>query len=99
MPPLIERDEVMDALEVYDGDVIEHPTQGGPMTIEVHMQNGPEPDILVLTPGVVKFDVMPDMNVDGELDPDREVLELTVVPGMRLRRLFQYTPPPGYRSR
>jgi hypothetical protein len=36
MPPLIESDEVVDALEVYDGDVIEHPTLGGPMTIAAH---------------------------------------------------------------
>lgn len=99
MPPLIESDEVVDALEVYDGDVIEHPTLGVPMTIEVHMHYDPEPNVLVLTPGVVKSDVMPDRNVDGELDPYREVQELTLVPGMRLRRLFTYTPPPEYRWR
>ncbi len=97
--PLIECDEVLDALEVYDGDVIEHPALGGPMTIAAHMHYDPEPNILELTPGVVTFDVMHDMNVDGELDPDREVLELAVVPGMRVRRLFRYIPPPGYRWR
>jgi hypothetical protein len=96
VPPLIESDEVVDALEVYDGDVIEHPTLGGPMTIAAHMHHHPEPNILELTPGVVTFDVMDDMTFDGELDPDREVLELAVVPGMRVRRLFRYVPPPGY---
>ncbi len=40
-----------------------------------------------------------DMDVDGKLDPDREVLGPAVVPGMQVRRSLRYVPPPGYRWR
>lgn len=98
MAPLVETGDVVDALEVYDGDVIEHPVTAEVVTIVAAMQNGAEPNVLMLTPGVTRFDVFSDMNFDGDLGPETSPWEdLTVTPGLRVRRLWKYVPPPDYR--
>lgn len=99
MCPQIQAGEFVDALEVYDGDVIEHPVTRDAMTVVAAVQNPlPVLNVLVLTAGVVKFDVLPDMNVDGKLGPDSSPREdLPVTPDRHVRRLWTYVPPPGYR--
>lgn len=97
MAPLIETGEVVEALEVYDGDVIEHPQTGEVMTIAAHMHMDPGPNYLVLMPGVVLFDVYNGINLDGPLSYEGPEHELVVTEGVRLLRLFQYAVPPGFR--
>lgn len=97
MAPLIETGEVVDALEVYDGDVIQHPQTGEVMTIAAHMHMGSSPNFLVLMPGLVRFDVYDGIDLDGPLNYEGPDHELVITDGMRLTRLFQYTVPPGFR--
>lgn len=93
--PLVESGEVVDALEVYDGDVVEHPVTGEVVTVEAHVHA--DPHYLHLLPGVVRFDVYDGIDEDGPLEREGPVHALVITEGMRLRRLWQYRVPPGFR--
>ncbi|WP_146099699.1 hypothetical protein [Kineococcus xinjiangensis] len=93
--PLVESGEVVDAWDLYDGDVIEHPDTGEVMTISAHIHLNPH--YLWLMPGVIRFDVYDGLDVDGPLEWDGEPVKLTISEGMPIRRLFQYVLPPGGR--
>ena len=92
MVPLIETDEVVDALDLYDGDVIEHPVTGAVMTITAHMHLTPHR--LDLIPGIARFDVYDGLDVDGPLEWEGAQEQLVISSGMRIRRVFQYVLPP-----
>ncbi|WP_157873721.1 hypothetical protein [Kineococcus radiotolerans] len=95
MAPLVETNDVVEALELYDGDVIKHPVTGAVMTITAHMHLNPH--YLDLIPGIVRFDVYSGLNVEGPLEWEGPEEQLVIGPGMRIRRLYQYTLPPGTR--
>lgn len=95
MPPLQETGDIVEALDLYDGDVIEHPATGSVMTITAHMHL--DPHHLDLIPGVVRFDVYRGLDTDGPLDWDGPEEQLVIQAGMHIRRLYQYVLPPGAR--
>jgi hypothetical protein len=97
MAPLVPTDDVVEALELYDGDVIEHPATGVVMTITAHMHL--DPHRLDLVPGIVRFDVYDGLGVDGPLEWDGPEEQLMIGPGLRVQRLYQYVLPPGARIR
>ncbi len=82
-------------MEIYDGDVIEHPETGAVMTVEAHMHA--DPHYLDLLPGIVRFDVYDGINEDGPLQWEGPIHTLVITEGMRLRRLLQYRVPPVVR--
>jgi hypothetical protein len=95
-PHLEETNDIVEALDLYDGDVIEHPATGSVMTVTAHMHM--DPHYLHLIPGVVRFDVYSRVNANGPLRWDGPQEQLVILAGRHVRRLYRYVLPPGARA-